>query len=112
VFIFVERNLGFEAEHHKRALDNIPGCSFYVDEQAKRVGVCTTEQIKHAMCQLVVSMLSERRLHVLDPLMSNEPKEMRQRAERTDGGVRYQLETGRVIPFKRIGWPYQAKWEA
>jgi hypothetical protein len=25
VMIYVERNLGFEAEHHKRALDHLPG---------------------------------------------------------------------------------------
>ena len=82
----MERNLGFEAEHHKRALDHIPGVTFYVDQKASRVGVLTTEATKHAMAQLVVSMLSERRIHVLSPLYSNEPDAMRVR-------LREQMET-------------------
>ena len=74
VTIFVERNLGFEAEHHKRALSDIPGVSFYLDQKANRVGVLTTEAIKHAMCQLVVVMLQERRIHVHKPLVSKDEK--------------------------------------
>ena len=95
-FVFVERNLGFEplsqrviycgsravpprfeAEHHKRALDYIPGVTFYVDQKASRVGVLTTEATKHAMAQLVVSMLAERRIHVLPTLYSAEPERVR-----------------------------------
>ena len=68
--MFVERNLGFEAEHHKRALDYLPGVSFYVDQKANRVGVLTTEATKHAMATLVVSMLAERRMHILPNLYS------------------------------------------
>jgi len=79
VFVFVERNLGFEAEHHKRALDYLPGVTFYVDQKASRVGVLTTEATKHAMATLVVSMLAERRLHVLPQLYSKEPEAMRTR---------------------------------
>jgi len=30
VKIYVERNLGFEAEHHHRALCDLPGVEFYV----------------------------------------------------------------------------------
>ena len=30
VKIYVERNLGFEAEHHHRALHDVPGVEFYV----------------------------------------------------------------------------------
>jgi len=45
VFVYVERNLGFEAEHHKRALSHLPGVAFYVDQSANRVGVLTTEQV-------------------------------------------------------------------
>ena len=30
VKIYVERNLGFEAEHHHRALGDMPGVEFYV----------------------------------------------------------------------------------
>ena len=86
IFIFVERNLGFEAEHHKRALEHIPGVTFYVDQKANRVGVLTTEATKHAMAQLVVSMLAERRLHILPNLYSNEPDTVRIR-------LREQMET-------------------
>jgi hypothetical protein len=74
------------AEHHKRALEHIPGVSFYVDQAANRVGVLTTEATKHAMAQLVVAMLAERRLHVLNPLCSNDPEGMRLR-------LREQMET-------------------
>ena len=76
-FVFVERNLGFEAEHHKRALDSLPGVTFYVDEKAGRVGVNTTEAVKHAMAHLVVSMLRERRLHVLQEVYSADSHRMR-----------------------------------
>ena len=79
VTIFVERNLGFEAEHHRRALDGIPGVTFYVDQAADRVGVLTTEQVKHAMCQLVVAMLRERRIHIASPLVSRNEHDMRTR---------------------------------
>ena len=44
VTIFVERNLGFEAEHHRRALDGIPGVTFYVDQAAVRVGVVSRNE--------------------------------------------------------------------
>ena len=84
--MFVERNLGFEAEHHKRALDYLPGVSFYVDQKANRVGVLTTEATKHAMATLVVSMLAERRMHILPNLYSKEPDAMRIR-------LREQMET-------------------
>lgn len=76
VTIYVERNLGFEAEHHKRALEKvIPNCSFYLDEQHDRVGVLTTNEVKHAMAQLTVLMLEEQRLHVRKPtIISRDPK--------------------------------------
>jgi hypothetical protein len=86
VFVFVERNLGFESEHHKRALDQIPGVSFYVDQQANRVGVLTTEATKHAMAQLVVSMLAERRMHILPQIYSQDGETARIR-------LREQMET-------------------
>ena len=47
---------------------------FYIDQKHNRVGVLTTEAIKHAMCQLVVVMLHERRLHVWKPLVSRDEK--------------------------------------
>ena len=74
--IFVERNLGFEAEHHQRALGQLPGVKFYVEAKANRVGMMMTEPIKHAMAQLVVVMLHEHRLHVMpeESLVSSDPK--------------------------------------
>jgi hypothetical protein len=77
IFIYVERNLGFEAEHHKRALGHLPNVTFYVDQKADRVGVLTTEQVKHGMCHLVHVMLSEKRVHVWKPLISINPEKMR-----------------------------------
>ena len=74
--IYVERNLGFEAEHHRRALQYLPNTTFYYDTSHDRVGVLTTNPIKHAMCQLVVLMLEERRLHVRRPLVSRDPAGM------------------------------------
>jgi hypothetical protein len=74
IMIYVERNLGFESEHHRRALDSLPGVAFYVDQKANRVGVLTTEAIKHAMCQLVVVMLNEKRIHVWNPVVSRDGK--------------------------------------
>ena len=64
----------------------MPGVNFYVDQKASRVGVLTTEATKHAMAQLVVSMLAERRLHVLPRLYSADPGGMRAR-------LREQMET-------------------
>lgn len=76
IYIYVERNLGFEAEHHKRALDKtIPNVHFYLDEQHDRVGILTTNEVKHAMAQLVVLMLEEQRIHVRKPcLISKDPR--------------------------------------
>ena len=73
VHVFVERNLGFEAEHHHRALGNLPGVTFHIDHHASRVGVLTTNETKHAMCAVVSTMLRERRLHVRKPLVSRDP---------------------------------------
>jgi hypothetical protein len=64
IMIFVERNLGFEAHHHKRALAYLPNVSFYLDTQHGQVGMITSNPIKHAMARLVVVMLSERRIGI------------------------------------------------
>ena len=95
VEVFVERNLGFEAEHHKRALDMLPGVSFYVDQKANRVGVLTTEAIKHAMCQLVVVMLQERRIHLWKPqIVSRDPAGMLVRLREQMEVYSYQYKMG------------------
>lgn len=38
------------------------------------MGILTTEAIKHAMCQLVVVMLREKRIHIATPLASRDAK--------------------------------------
>jgi hypothetical protein len=87
-------HLGFEAEHHKRALETIPGVTFYIDQKANRVGVLTTEAIKHAMCQLVVVMLRERRIHVWKPLASRDEKGMLLRLREQMEIYSYQFKLG------------------
>lgn len=72
IYIYVERNLGFEAEHHQRALDQLYGVKFRLDNQAKRVGILTTQPIKHAACQLLNYMLREDRLQVIPAFISRD----------------------------------------
>lgn len=74
VKIYVERNLGFEAEHHHRALGDFPGVEFYVDQKAGRVGVLTDNNVKHAMSTILNTMLRERRVHIAPNVVSNDPK--------------------------------------
>ena len=73
VIIMCERNLGFEAEHHERALRGIPFTRHRVDHTAKRFGVLTTEDIKHAMCTLTNSLLRDQRINIYKPLLSEDP---------------------------------------
>lgn len=79
ITVFVEYNLGFEAEHHERALRGMPMVSFHRDEKRQRVGVLTTLQVKHACCTLVNAMLRERRISVLpeDDLVSLDAQSIR-----------------------------------
>ena len=74
VKIYVERNLGFEAEHHHRALGCIPGVEFFVDHKAGRVGVLTTNATKHAMSTILNTMMRERRVHVARTVVSRDAK--------------------------------------
>ena len=94
IIIYVERNLGFEAEHHKRALDHLPGVSFHIDQKANRVGVLTTEAVKHAMCQLVVVMLQEKRIHMHKPLVSKDERGLRLRLREQMEVYSYQFKIG------------------
>ena len=96
VTIYVERNLGFEAEHHQRALKCIHNTKFYLDEQHGRVGVLTTNVTKHGMCQLVVLMLEERRIHMRNPLVSRDPKGMRLRLREQMEIYSYQFKTAQT----------------
>jgi 16S rRNA G1207 methylase RsmC len=74
IIIMCERNLGFEAEHHERALRGIPHARHRVDHAAKRYGILTTEEIKHGMCTITNTMLREHRLNILKPLLSEDPE--------------------------------------
>ena len=100
IFVYVERNLGFEAEHHRRALGGLPGVHFYVDQAANRVGVLTTEQVKYGMCQLVVAMLKERRLHVATPLVSSNERECKIRLREQMEVYGFQFKTP-ANPFQK-----------
>ena len=72
IMIYVERNLGFEAEHHKLALQHLPGVSFRIDPCSDRVGIYTTQTIKHAMSTLLNTLLRDSRVHILHPLVTQE----------------------------------------
>ena len=60
IVIMCERNLGFEAEHHERALRDIPNTRHRIDRAAKRYGILTTEEgsaiyyIPNVLCKLQV----------------------------------------------------------
>jgi hypothetical protein len=77
VKIFVERNLGFEAEHHRRALSHIEGVTFYEDVKAGRVGVLTTESVKYCAMELVNIMLREKRICICRFMHSRDIKAMK-----------------------------------
>lgn len=62
ILVFVESNLGYESEHHERALRGMPMVRFYFDERRGRVGVTTTLPVKHAAVTLTRSLLMEGRL--------------------------------------------------
>lgn len=70
---------GFESEHHEKALRDLPNVRHRIDHQAKRFGILTTEDIKYGMMTLTNSMLRDRRINVLQPLMSEDPAGNRRR---------------------------------
>lgn len=98
--IYVERNLGFEAEHHARDLGSIPGVIFHQDLAAKRIGVLTTDAVKHAMCGLLNSMLREKRVHMAKQLISRDPKSIRTRIREQMEVYSYQFKLAET-PFNR-----------
>jgi hypothetical protein len=64
VKVYVERNLGFEAEHHHRALGDIPGVEFYVVSQSVTISSYfakkyTKESIQYSS-RIVCAFLNER----------------------------------------------------
>lgn len=64
IIIYVERNLGFEAEHIERELRCDEGVSFYRDVQAGRVGILTTENVKLGAMTMTNVLLREKRIHL------------------------------------------------
>ena len=81
ITIFVERNLGFEAEHFQRALGSLDNVKFYRDMQANRTGVLTTENVKLGAMTLTNVFLREQRICMLDvtALVSRNAQEMKRR---------------------------------
>ena len=65
IVIYVERNLGNEAEHHKYSLRDLAGVFFREDPKNGRVGLLTTNEIKHGAATLLNIMLREQRICVL-----------------------------------------------
>ena len=90
IIIMVERNLGFEAEHHQRALAGLPLTRHRVDHASKRYGILTTEEIKHAMMTLLSNMLRDQRVNVMNPLISEDPQGCRRRLREQLGIYSYQ----------------------
>ena len=93
IVVMVERNLGFEAEHHQRALEHIPMTRHRIDHRARRFGVLTTEEIKYAMMTLTNNMLRDRRISVRDPLISTDPMGNRRRLREQLGIYSFQFKS-------------------
>jgi hypothetical protein len=81
VIIMVERNLGFEAEHHEHALNGLPHTRFRVDHAARRYGILTTEEVKYGMMTLFNNMLRDQRVAFREPLLSEDPPAARRRIQ-------------------------------
>jgi hypothetical protein len=72
VIFFIERNLGFEAEHHERELCIIENSTFFREPGCDRSGVLTTNDSKHGMCAMLNAMLREGRMHCKEPIFSRD----------------------------------------
>jgi len=81
ITIFVERNLGFEAEHFERSLKHLDLVMFYKDIQAGRTGILTTENVKLGAMTMTNVLLREQRVCILPAgqLISRNPQENRRR---------------------------------
>jgi hypothetical protein len=81
ILIFVERNLGFEAEHFHRALQMEPNVTFYRDEQAGRTGILTTENVKLGAMTTTNVLMREQRICLLGcpQFVARNPQEARRR---------------------------------
>ena len=81
IIIMVERNLGFEAEHHHRALNGLLHTRFRVDHTANRYGILTTEDVKYGMMTLFNNMLRDQRVCFFPTLLSEDPPASRRRIQ-------------------------------
>lgn len=97
IIIMVERNLGFEAEHHHRALNGLPNTKHRIDHQAKRYGILTTEEIKQAMMTLTNNMLRAQQINVCKDLVSEDPVSNRRRLREQMGIYSYQYKAAADI---------------
>lgn len=81
ITVFVERNLGFEAEHFERSLKHLDLVMFYKDLQAGRTGILTTENVKLGAMTMTNVLLREQRVCILPvgQLISRDPQETRRR---------------------------------
>jgi hypothetical protein len=79
--IFVERNLGFEAEHFEKALRDEENVVFYKDVEACRTGILTTDRVKLAAMTMTNVMLRDQRISLLpeSELVSRNPQETRRK---------------------------------
>jgi hypothetical protein len=69
-----------------------------LDAQHDRVGILTTNEIKHAMAQLTVLMLEENRLHVRKPaLVSIDPVGNRKKLREQMEVYSYQFKTAQSV---------------
>lgn len=93
IIIMVERNLGFESEHHEKALRHLPNVRHRIDHQAKRFGILTTEDIKYGMCTLLNTMMRDQRVNVRQPVLSDDAEGMRRRLKEQLGIYSYQYKT-------------------
>jgi hypothetical protein len=76
IVIYVEANLGYESEHHERAMRGLANVYFHRDVKRGRVGVCTTHAIKHACSTLCNTLLREDRICLMPDniFVSNDTK--------------------------------------
>ena len=112
IVIYVERNLGHEAEHHRHALKNLRGVFFREDPKNGRVGLLTTNDIKHGMATLLNIMLREQRLCILpeDKLVCKHPKDFINKMKEQMNVYSYQFKeakdtfgSGRVALSGKVG---------
>ncbi len=97
MYVYVERNLGFEAEHHERALEHLRGVRFRLDPHAARVGMLTTQSVKHAACELLNFMLREDRVALAPQFVSRDAPAARAKLRDQLEVFSYQFKTAESV---------------